>query len=145
MFETKTMYDMFHDLYQYGVVIFTNVPTDENYIVKFATAIGITRPTNFGESFSVKSVPKPNDLAYTSIALTPHTDNPYRKPITCIQLLHCLENEVNGGLSTLVDGFAVAEYFGKNHQAIVKILKITNGRFKFVDTYVILKHWGNII
>ena len=100
IFETKAMYDLLQDFYKYGFVIFKNVPTEDNYIVKFANSIGTIRPTNFGESFSVKSVPEPNDLAYTSIALTPHTDNPYRKPIPCIQLLHCLENEVNGGLST---------------------------------------------
>ena len=114
IFDTQLMYNVLQDFYKYGFVIFKNVPTEENYILKFANSIGTVRPTNFGESFSVKSVPEPNDLAYTSIALTPHTDNPYRKPVPCIQLLHCLQNEVKGGLSTLVDGFAVAEYIKKN-------------------------------
>ena len=83
IFETKIMYDLLQDFYKYGFVIFKNVPVEDNYVVKFANSIGTIRPTNFGESFSVKSVPEPNDLAYTSIALTPHTDNPYRKPIPC--------------------------------------------------------------
>ena len=48
-------------------------------------------------------------LAYTSLGLSPHTDNPYRKPVPCIQLLHCIINEVSGGHSTLVDGFKVAK------------------------------------
>ena len=110
------MYNLLQDFYKFGFVIFKKVPTEDNFVLKVANSIGTVRPTNFGESFSVKSVPKPNDLAYTSIALTPHTDNPYRKPIPCIQLLHCLENEVKEGFSTLVDGFAVAEYLKKkNH------------------------------
>ena len=71
-------------------IIVKNVPTQNNYIVQFANSIGSIRPTNFGEYFNVKSVPNPNDLAYTSLALSPHTDNPYRKPVPCIQLLHCL-------------------------------------------------------
>ena len=145
MFESKVMYDLLQNFYKYGFVIFKNVPTEDNYIIKFANSIGTIRPTNFGESFSVKSVPKPNDLAYTSIALTPHTDNPYRKPIPCIQLLHCLENEVKGGLSTLVDGFAVAEYLRKNHQDIFKILTRTKVRFRFVDKTIILENWGELI
>ena len=145
MFESKVMYDLLQNFYKYGFVIFKNVPTEDNYIIKFANSIGTIRPTNFGESFSVKSVPKPNDLAYTSIALTPHTDNPYRKPIPCIQLLHCLENEVKGGLSTLVDGFAVAEYLKKNHQKIFKILTKTKVRFRFVDETIILENWGELI
>ena len=145
MFESKAMYDLLQNFYKYGFVIFRNVPTEDNYIIKFANSIGTIRPTNFGESFSVKSVPKPNDLAYTSIALTPHTDNPYRKPIPCIQLLHCLDNEVKGGLSTLVDGFAVADYLRKNHQEIFKILTKTKVRFRFVDETIILENWGELI
>ena len=145
IFETKKMYDLLQDFYKYGFVIFKNVPAEENYIVKFANSVGTIRPTNFGESFSVKSVPEPNDLAYTSIALTPHTDNPYRKPIPCIQLLHCLENEVKEGLSTLVDGFAVAEYLRKNHQDTFEILTKTKVRFRFVDKTIILENWGELI
>ncbi|MDC1476302.1 TauD/TfdA family dioxygenase [Pelagibacteraceae bacterium] len=145
IFETKKMFDLLQDFYKCGFVIFKSVPTEDNYIVKFANSIGTIRPTNFGESFSVKSVPQPNDLAYTSIALTPHTDNPYRKPIPCIQLLHCLENEVKGGFSTLVDGFAVAEYLKKNYYNLFEILTKIKVRFRFVDKTIILENWGELI
>ena len=80
--------------YKYGFVVIKNIPTDDNFIVKFANSIGSVRRTNFGEYFDVKSKPDPNDLAYTSLGLAPHTDNPYRNPVPCIQLLHCIENEV---------------------------------------------------
>ena len=139
------MYNLLQDFYKFGFVIFKKVPTEDNFVLKFANSIGTVRPTNFGESFSVKSVPKPNDLAYTSIALTPHTDNPYRKPIPCIQLLHCLENEVKEGLSTLVDGFAVAEYVKKNNHDLFKILTENKVRFRFVDKTIILENWGELI
>ena len=145
IFETQEMFNILQKFYKYGFVIFKNVPVKDNYILKFANSIGTVRPTNFGESFSVKSVPKPNDLAYTSIALTPHTDNPYRKPVPCIQLLHCLENEVKGGLSTLVDGFAVAEYLKKKNLDLFKILTETKVRFRFVDKTIILENWGELI
>ena len=59
IFETKAMYELLQNFYKYGFVIFKNVPTEDNYIVKFANSIGTIRPTNFGESFSVRSVPKP--------------------------------------------------------------------------------------
>ena len=145
IFEKKEMYDALQNFYKYGFVIFKNVPTTENYILKFANSIGTVRSTNFGESFSVKSVPEPNDLAYTSFALTPHTDNPYRKPIPCVQLLHCIENEVSGGLSTLVDGFAVADFLKKKHKELYSILVKTKVRFKFVDKTIILENWGELI
>ena len=69
---------------------------------------GFMRETNFGALFNVGSTPEATDLAYTSVSLDPHTDNPYRATVPGIQLLHCLVNETRGGLSTLVDGFAVA-------------------------------------
>ena len=139
------MYEMLKSFYKYGFVIVRKVPTKNNYIVQFANSIGSIRRTNFGEYFNVKSVNKPNDLAYTSLALPPHTDNPYRKPVPCIQLLHCIENEVSGGLSTLVDGFNVATYLKKNNPEYFKILTEVKVKFKFIDKDIILENTGELI
>ena len=91
LFETQEMHDLLLSFYKYGFVIIEDVPTEDNFLVKFANKVGSVRRTNFGEHFNVKSIPSPNDLAYTSLALAPHTDNPYRNPVPCIQLLHCIE------------------------------------------------------
>ena len=144
-FEEKIMYKSLLDFYKYGFVIFENVPTQENFIVNFANSIGSIRRTNFGEFFNVKSKPNPNDLAYTSLPLAPHTDNPYRKPVPCIQLLHCIENEVGGGLSTLVDGLAVTEELKKEHCSFFQILTEIKVRFQFVDDNVVLEDWAEMI
>ena len=144
-YASKEMYDLLKSFYEYGFVIIKNVPTKNNYIVDFANSIGSVRPTNFGEFFNVKSVPNPNDLAYTSLALPPHTDNPYRKPIPCIQLLHCIENEVSGGFSTLVDGFKVATYLKENNPEYFKILTKIKVKFKFTDKDVVLENTGQLI
>jgi gamma-butyrobetaine dioxygenase len=145
IFEEKTMYDALQNFYKYGFVIFKNVPTKDNYIVNFANSIGSIRRTNFGEFFNVKSKPNPNDLAYTSLSLAPHTDNPYRNPVPCIQMLHCIENEVHGGLSTLVDGLTVTEKFKKDHPEFYKILTETKVRFQFIDQDVVLEDWAEMI
>ena len=144
-FEEKIMYESLLDFYKYGFVIFENVPTQDNFIVNFANSIGSIRRTNFGEFFNVKSKPNPNDLAYTSLPLAPHTDNPYRKPVPCIQLLHCIENEVGGGLSTLVDGLAVTEELKKKHPTFFQILTEIKVRFQFVDDNVVLEDWAEMI
>ena len=144
-FEEKIMYESLLDFYKYGFVIFENVPTQDNFIVNFANSIGSIRRTNFGEFFNVKSKPNPNDLAYTSLPLAPHTDNPYRKPVPCIQLLHCIENEVGGGLSTLVDGLAVTEELKKEHPSLFQILTEIKVRFQFVDDNVVLEDWAEMI
>ena len=138
-YESKEMYELLKSFYKYGFVIIKNAPVQYNYIVKFANKIGSIRQTNFGKYFNVKSVPNPNDLAYTSLALSPHTDNPYRKPVPCIQLLHCIENEVSGGFSTLVDGFKVATHLKKNNPNYFKILTKVKVKFKFTDKDVVRK------
>ena len=137
-YESKEMHDLLVSFYKYGFVIIKNIPTSKNYIVEFANSIGSVRRTNFGEYFNVKSKPNPNDLAYTPLPLSPHTDNPYRKPVPNIQLLHCIENEVKGGFSTLVDGFAVTENLKKEFPEFFKILTEVKVKFRFADKNVYL-------
>jgi len=144
-FESKEMYDLLISFYKYGFVIIKNIPTDNNFVVKFANSIGSVRRTNFGEYFDVKPKSNPNDLAYTSLGLSPHTDNPYRNPVPCIQLLHCVESEVTGGLSTLVDGFTVTEDLKKQSPHFYKILSEVKVRFKFIDKEVVLEDWSELI
>ena len=144
-FEQQEMYKALVDFYKYGFVIFKKVPTKNNFIVNFANSIGSIRRTNFGEFFDVKSKPNPNDLAYTSLSLAPHTDNPYRNPVPCIQMLHCIENEVSGGLSTLVDGFTVTEKLKKDFPDLYKILSEIKVRFQFIDRTIVLEDWAEMI
>ena len=144
-FDNKEMYQALQNFYKFGFVIFKKVPTENNYIVNFANSIGSIRRTNFGEFFNVKSKPNPNDLAYTSLPLAPHTDNPYRNPVPCIQMLHCIENEVSGGLSTLVDGFTVTEKLKEDFPNYYKILTEIKVRFQFIDHSVVLEDWAEMI
>ncbi len=116
-----------------GFVIFEGVPTEPGAVLKVATRFGFVRETNFGALFNVRSTPEATDLAYTSVALDPHTDNPYRAPVPGIQLLHCLINETSGGLSTLVDGFAVAQALRSEQPQAFEILSNTPVRFKYID------------
>ena len=144
-FEKEEMYNALVSFYKYGFVIFKDVPTKDNFLINFANAIGSVRRTNFGEFFNVRSKPNPNDLAYTSLPLAPHTDNPYRNPVPCIQILHCIENNVQGGLSTLVDGFTVTEKLKKDFPKYYKILSQVKVRFQFVDQSVVLEDWAEMI
>ena len=144
-FEGEEMYKALFHFYQYGFVIFKKVPTKNNFIVNFANSIGSVRKTNFGEFFNVKSKPNPNDLAYTSLSLAPHTDNPYRNPVPCIQMLHCIENKVSGGLSTLVDGYTVTQKLKKDFPDFFEILSEIKVRFQFIDQSVILEDWAEMI
>lgn len=111
--------------------IMDETPTDRDSLKSHARRFGFLRDTNFGEIFNVETKPSATDLAYTDVALASHTDNPYRWPVPSIQYLHCLANEVSGGLSTLVDGMAVAEALADENQAWADILETVPVRFRY--------------
>ncbi|MDR9438711.1 MAG: TauD/TfdA family dioxygenase [Halomonas sp.] len=92
-----------------GLVRLRGLPTDPGSLEVIARRIGPVRPTNFGLLFNVKAKPDPDSNAYTSIALPPHVDLPTREYQPGLQMLHCLENSVDGGEAVMLDGFAVAE------------------------------------
>ena len=137
--------NMLNDFHALGFVIITHLSKKEGAVIDFAESLGPVRATNFGKIFDVISKPNPNDLAYTSLGLSSHSDNPYRKPIPGIQLLHCIINEAEGGNSTLIDGLAVANYMNKNEKILFDILTSTEILFRFTDKDVILENWGNLI
>src|SRR3569833_153007 len=116
-----------------GFVIFSGVPSESKQVLKVGGTFGYVRETNFGAYFDVRSVPDANDLAYTSLFLDPHTDNPYRSPVPGVQLLHCLANATSGGLLTLVDGFAAAEALRGSDPEGFRVLSQTPVRFRFRD------------
>jgi gamma-butyrobetaine dioxygenase len=116
-----------------GFVVFTGVPTAPRSIFQVASRFGFVRETNFGALFDVRSTPHASDLAYTSLPLDPHTDNPYRDPVPGVQLLHCLVNETSGGLSTLVDGFAAATALSRRDAEAFELLSSTPIRFRYDD------------
>lgn len=121
-----------------GFVILRGVPSEEGQVLEVARVFGFPRDTNFGLLFDVRSVPNPSDLAYTGLALAPHTDNPYRDPVPGIQLLHCLANRSTGGKSTLVDGLAVCHALRARDPEAFRILAGTPTRFTYThaDTHL---------
>ena len=91
------------------------------------------RETFFGTPFEVINIPKPNNQAYTSDALTNHTDLPYYEYVPGYQFLHCLINDATGGDSTAVDGFAVANHLRHHEKEVFNLLTTTQVKFKDND------------
>ena len=97
------------DICTYGFALLRGVPTIDGEVTRVAELFGFVRETNYGRIFDVAPKPVPNNLAFSSLALGVHTDNPYRDPVPGLQLLHCLESDAEGGESVVVDGFHAAE------------------------------------
>lgn len=131
--DEETFFGSVNDFLTYGYIILKNTPTEAQSILDIAGKYGFVRDTNFGRYFEVYSRPDANDLAYTSHAIGPHTDNPYRDPVPGIQLLHCLVNDTSGGFSTLVDSITVAQTLKAEDPKGYQLLSQIAVRFRFFD------------
>lgn len=116
-----------------GFLLVRGVPVESGMVVRVGDRIGHVRVTNYGRHFDVVSVPNPNNLAYTAVALGVHTDNPYRDPPPGLQLLHCLEAGAPGGDNVLVDGFAAAEDLRRQSPDAFELLSRLPLPFRFSD------------
>ncbi len=93
-----------------GLAFLGRVPTTDAGILEAAAAVGRIAETNYGLVFDVRSVPQPENLAYSDLGLGLHTDNPYREPVPGFQALHALVTSPDGGESLFADGFALAQH-----------------------------------
>jgi gamma-butyrobetaine dioxygenase len=93
-----------------GVAFLSEAPPGEAGILEAMKLVGQVAETNYGLVFDVRSVPQPENLAYSDLGLGLHTDNPYREPVPGFQALHALITSPDGGDSLFADGFALAEH-----------------------------------
>lgn len=126
-------------LAEYGLAIGSGIAPVEGSVLDFATQLGYVRSTNYGNIFDVRSVPKATNLAYTSLGLALHTDNPYRDPAPTVQLLHCLQPAPSGGRSIFCDGFAIAEALRQECDESFQVLATTPVVFRYSDAEVHLE------
>ena len=124
----------------YGCAVLRTAPPEAETVCRIVEWFGHVHETNYGRSFEVRAVANPNNLAYTSLALSVHTDNPYRDPPPGLQLLHCLQNSVAGGDSILVDGFMAAKILAEENTAHYHTLSRSAVPFCFSDDIADLRN-----
>jgi gamma-butyrobetaine dioxygenase len=117
-----------------GFTLLRGVPVEPDTVLDVAAGFGFVRETNYGKLFDVRVEATPTNLAFTGLAIAPHTDNPYRDPVPTVQLLHCLTNAVDGGESGLVDGFHAAALLRTEDPEAFDILTRTPVTFRFADS-----------
>ena len=120
-------------LHYKGIAIVKNAPTEKKSAFPVLNRISHTRETFFKTPFEVINIPKPNNSAYTAHALRNHMDLPWFELPPGYQFLHCLVNDSEGGNSSAIDGFAVAEYLRKNEKEIFETLISVPLKFRDKD------------
>lgn len=118
-------------LTQEGLAFVSGVPSADNAILAAVAPLGLVMESNYGRVFDVRSVPQPENLAYSDRGLGLHTDNPYRDPVPGFQALHCLVASREGGENLLADGFAIAEYLRSTDRDSFELLSETPVPFRY--------------
>lgn len=119
------------DVRRFGFAIMTGGQVENGALLEVAALFGFVRETNYGRWFEVKSEISPSNLAYTSLGLQAHTDNPYRDPVPTMQLLYCMENSAEGGESLVVDGFRAAQRLRQENPDGFALLSRHCARFEY--------------
>jgi gamma-butyrobetaine dioxygenase len=118
-------------LAQDGIAFLEAVPCEASAILGAVTLIGRVAETNYGLTFDVRSVPQPENLAYSDLGLGLHTDNPYREPVPGFQALHALVTSPAGGDSLFADGFALAAQLRASDPGAFALLTTTAVPFHY--------------
>ncbi|MDF1790951.1 MAG: TauD/TfdA family dioxygenase [Thalassobaculaceae bacterium] len=120
--DPDSLRDLLTGFFTSGFAILRDTPCTEGSLKTIAGRFGPLRETNWGVLFNVRTEAQATDLAYTGMALTAHSDNPYRRAVPAIQFLHCLENGATGGDSTLADGAAIADALRRDAPAVYAVM-----------------------
>jgi alpha-ketoglutarate-dependent taurine dioxygenase len=118
-------------LLQDGIAFLGQVPSNDAGILDAAALAGRVSETNYGRVYDVRSVPQPENLAYSDMGLGLHTDNPYREPVPGFQVLHALIASPDGGESLFGDGFAIALHLRATFPDAFAVLTRTPVPFRY--------------
>jgi len=128
-----------HHIKRVGFVLVTETPTTSEATKELMERIAYIRNSIFG-GFSVwdNVLENPDDTAFTSLAIEPHTDGTYVHDAPGLQTLHCIKRDSIGGENQLIDGLAIAEKMRHDYPDAFNILCNVNipGRYIKPDTYL---------
>jgi gamma-butyrobetaine hydroxylase len=126
--------DWLASVHSYGFAVMDGLPAESGALLKVVDLFGYVRETNYGRWFEVRAEVNPNNLAYTNLGLQAHTDNPYRDPVPTLQILACIENTVEGGESSVVDGFSIAAALQEEDPDGFRLLSSRPARFEYAGS-----------
>jgi len=121
---------------RHGTAVVHGVTPDEAGLRGVASLVGEIRATNYGVVWAIEAEIAPVSAVESEGHLLVHTDLPYRDGPPGVQLLLASVIDVDGGASTLVDGFAVAERLRHVDPAAWDLLSTVEFSYPFVRNEV---------
>lgn len=133
------MRSLSNQLVSYGLAKLVNVPQERNQVLKVARSLAYERPTGYGTVFDVVVEPSEEiNLAYSSLEFDLHSDLTYREISPGVQLLHCIRNSIQGGLSYFSDAHQAARTLKQSDPELYGVL------IQFPVTFVVRDPYRNI-
>jgi gamma-butyrobetaine dioxygenase len=115
-----TLYQLLRD---YGIVQIDGIGIAPERTVELADLVGpIHETTVYGRIYDVRAEPIAKLGAKTGMAQAPHIDDAFYYSQPGIDIFHCLVNTTEGGMSTYVDGFAIAASIEEDDPASYELL-----------------------
>ncbi len=111
-----------------GFAILQGIPSESKHTEKITSLVGKLRMTNY-EIYELESKPNPEIVGDMALPLAPHTDEPYRIDPPAITFFHVIAQSDDGGASTLIDGFRLAEVFKQQSPDAFDLLSRIPARF----------------
>ena len=143
--DSNTLKMLLRDVASFGFGLLREVPAESEKILDVVKLFGFVRDTNYGKLFNVRTEESASNLAYTPKPLSVHTDNPYRDPCPTLQLLHCLVQAEQGGLTALSDGFYAADKLRQETPEAFALLTSHDVLFRYESEAAILDSRDKII
>uniref|UniRef100_K3WUI5 TauD/TfdA-like domain-containing protein n=1 Tax=Globisporangium ultimum (strain ATCC 200006 / CBS 805.95 / DAOM BR144) TaxID=431595 RepID=K3WUI5_GLOUD len=116
--DDQGLFGLLHQIVENGLAVVQNTPSEKGQVKKIAERIApVSHSFLYGDIFDVVAEQNPVNIAYTTHHLKHHLDLAYYESPPGFQFLHALrfDETVQGGESTFVDVFAVAQEFRRLH------------------------------
>ena len=139
------MRSMLQHLRDFGFSILKDVPPKPGMVLKVLELFGYPFETHHNKMWEIKVIPTSEDIGDTDQTLPAHIDQPYRCSSPTITMLHFLSNSLEGGDSTLVDGFRLAEDLRHQDPDKFELLTTIPVEYRYHDDKTDLQCEGTII
>jgi gamma-butyrobetaine dioxygenase len=102
--------EMLEAVWEFGLCFLRGAPPVPDTLSTLAVKIGPIQESNFGQVQDLVVDFSKQSVANRTVALKPHTDEPYRASPPGLLMFHCIETDATGsGSSIFMDGFELAE------------------------------------
>lgn len=105
-----------------GVALLAGVGPSPEETEATVAALGTIQVTSYGKLYDNVNEGEVRRLSNSSSALMAHTDEPFRYTPPGIIAFHCVTAATEGGASTLIDGFRLAEEIARRDPEAFRIL-----------------------